>query len=197
MRRHVMLGSAMLIALASERAWGANCQVFENKLLNCGFDGGTTNWSAASGTLSHEAVDGRGNPGSAQMVGPISATSEIRSDCVEVDPSTAYGFGIAHREITDALVNGNCILQVFFYQTLASCQAGGNSGVGSSISLDPGATWVLVNGTTPSPADDGSPGVFARLVVPCSSGPTHTIRYDDAFLGVGMTPVDLQHYSVD
>jgi hypothetical protein len=56
-----------------------------------------------------------------------------------------------------------------------------------------------VSSSASSPADGGVDGVFARVVIVCNgaAGTSFTLHHDDAFLGVGLTPVELQSFDVE
>src|SRR5262245_17998483 len=96
--RRGLLRLALLFALPRSLPASAN----GNKLLNPGFDGGTTHWALASGgvvnpifTTTYASGAGHYGPGALGVVATGTATiyNVIATQIVNVNPGTMYSFG--------------------------------------------------------------------------------------------------------
>lgn len=186
----------MLFALCSGAARAWPCAVPGNLLQNCGFDTDLRGWDLRFGGYTREPVDGASHPGSMTALArlsPESAGLGFRQDVHGLLPDTQYGFGIRAR-----LLNGTvsyCTLFVRRYADVAcTVPVPGAPEPAPGLVLSAGwsqATSVFLTGPA-APA-------CARFSVSCTSfgAKLFSLRFDDAFLGVGLVPVELQSFSVE
>ena len=188
MPTRVVLGTVILLTLASQPVSGASCQVAANLIPNCGFDSNVNSWTGSQ-TPTHEPNDGRTELGSANVVSDAGPAVVLISDCVAVSPNTVYGFGGGHRLISGA--PNTCAFEARIFN-LAGCTGGiANSG---GLAFTPTGSWGHANSTVNTLA-----GVSARLIPQCFGDPgeSFTLRFDDTFFGLDLVPVELQRLEVD
>jgi hypothetical protein len=107
-------------------------------------------------------------------------------------PNTAYGYGIDSRAV-DPSVGSSCSVGVAEF---ADAACGGTVLASHAQGLALSATWTQADETFTSTPTTHS----ALLSVFCSDGalePALQVRFDDAFLGSGLTPVELQRFEIE
>lgn len=208
------LGATLLLGLALPAT-------AQNLLANGDFNGALTSWTnfgsavPADGTRSYAPFpDDAGavpTSGSAQLQLGALATGGVQiglSQCVPVIGSQAYNYGARAKLPTgQSTGQARALVDVVFFSD-AACATPQNLGeqqgllVGTAYALDDSA-WRGVPGTVPTTAGSvvSPPGAgsaqFRILIERANGAQAATARFDRAFFGVNLTPVQLQSYSVE
>jgi hypothetical protein len=191
LRRRRPLAAVLLLALvAAAPALAAPCQVPENKIPNCGFDANIDGWGALEGSVSHQPNEGSSGLGSLEAVSEEPAdVSASYGNCITGLTSGVHGFGADARSTNETT---SCVFILFPYDgpNCDLAQLGnqltvqGSAGFGSFSNID---------GTVDLPAGTES----ADLSFECDSVADFTALLDGFYLGVELTPVALQSFSVE
>ncbi len=174
------------------------CQVGGNLIGNCGFTSGIAEWTVIAGSCSHNLSDGSSAVGNINCSGAISGFEEsvsIRRCISPISASTVYAFGFDLRVVSASPTEPQCQMT---WTTTDAAACGGTP-------LDSAGTGffsVPIGPYTQSPAATFNSGVGAaavNLTVQCTApnGSPYTVRFDDVFLGIGLTPVELESVSVE
>ncbi len=190
------IGGLALALFVAAAARADACNVPGNLVANCGFTSSSTGWSLVWPLLMFSSLDGSPNGSGPGCLGgqPISMQMPFFGfqQCVSgLQPNTSYGFGIDSRTL-DPSVNSSCSLAVMEHPA-ADCNGGVLQGHSVGIAL---GDWAQYDGTFVSNAGVQS----ATFSVFCSDGaldPALKVRFDDAFLGAGLVPVELQRFELD
>lgn len=185
-----MKGTVTLVALGvltARAAWP--CHQPGNLVPSCGFDADLSGWVVSAGTWQWNAEAGpSGEAGSAEGGGRLAGS--LDSSCFAASPNTTYAFGAAARAISQG--------------------SGTLCGVIATTFADSGCSTVdnfeFVVFPTPLPSEwtqvsaalrTSAAVVSAQLELFCASDPSVIARFDDAFFGEGLFPVELQGFSVE
>lgn len=194
--RRVMFGSGLALLLAVP-AWP--CQIGGNLVDECGFPDATfaPPWTIEVGTCSHSS-SASNSPFSLQCDSfDNTLNHQVRiSQCLPAGTDAVYAYG------ADA--------SLFSNNTVPTCtvEISDWSGPTCNVGNVDSASTPLVPGTAPtynqsSPATydtdatTDSVQILIRCLAPTGAGEAFTIRLDDVFVGVGLTPVELQEFSVE
>lgn len=193
----------------------------QNLLANGDFNGALGSWSnfgsavPADGTRSYAPFpDDAGavaGSGSAQLQLGAAATFGVQiglSQCVPVIASQAYNYGARVKLPTgQSTSQARALVDVVFFSD-GACTTAQNLGeqqglvVGTAYALDD-TIWRGIPGTVPTTAGSvvsppGAGSVQFRILIERAGGAqAATARFDRAFFGVNLTPVQLQSYSVE
>ena len=189
--------AGLAAALFAPRPAAADCPGAANILTNCGFAADLSGWSTSGsgtfGTFAHDATDGSTSPaGSLEgTMGDGGAGSGFLEffQCVVSPAAATYNFGINMRVVSGSAPTGGCNVVMNSY-TNASCTAG--QSFLSFVNLAPNGSWQLALKTGVSISSVAA----VDLNVTCfgTGGVGTVLRFDNAFLGVGLTPVTLQRF---
>jgi hypothetical protein len=205
MKRIVAVIVLGLLATLSP-AWAA-CNSAGNLVGNdCDFDaaGDVSNWTIESAdSCVFNGADGSNAVGNLECNAFFSSALgrfQVRvSYCASgATGATDYNYGVDARLVSALGSPPSCNVRLIDF-TGAGCT--------SNIDADNPVTYTPVSGSyTQSPAANyvvGAGTTTVRLEVECISGPPapspddFTIRLDDAFIGVGLVPVELEQFSVE
>lgn len=189
-----MIGVFSVLVSASS-AWP--CNVAGNLVTNCGFDTNLTGWTStvADPACAHNAADGSSAVGNSECGAFLNAPNfqlQLSSTaCLDVNPSTTYGLGADFRLVSGGTVN--CLVRAEAHNdnTCTSPNFSHETPVISPITSYTQASGFITTGMT-----HGS--VLMRVLCdsPAAQG-DFVVRIDDVFLSVGLTPVELQEFSVE
>lgn len=193
----------------------------QNLLANGDFNGALTSWNnygsavPADGTRSYAAfpedAGAAATSGSAQLQLGAAATGGVQiglSQCVPVVGSQTYNYG-ARAKLPTGQSSGQAraLVDVVFFSD-GACVTPQNLGelqglmIGTAYALDDSA-WRGIPGTVSTTAGSvvSPPGAgsaqFRILIERANGAQAATARFDRAFFGVNLTPVQLQSYSVE
>jgi hypothetical protein len=219
-RRWIRVPAAIVLTsawLAAAPISAADCSADPANILeHCGFQSATnvttpTEWKLtgagapcfATGSYSHDATDGSNTPppSLASMVANTVLDSTVHRfdfcQCEDSPPAGSYGYGIDLR--------GPAGLTIFACSvSIQSATGAGCTGtIGTldtaSITMLTGA-WQQIGGGGGDIAVVPAATAAVRFDVTCfmpDPGASQVFRLDNAFLGVGSTPVELQSFEVD
>jgi len=186
------LALTLTLTAALAGAWRAlACNHPDNAVANCGFTGSLGGWSTGPGTITPEPSDGSSQPGSLQAAagGAASPFAAFEQCVTGVVGGTSYGFGIDARRVSGGSVS--CTLLVDQYSG-ANCTPPALGAASVGISLASG--WTQSNSTHVTNASTHS----VIFTVSClDAAQAFTLRFDDAFYGPGLVPVELQSLSIE
>lgn len=198
-RRVIVTAVGFFVALAP--AW-ANCNQAGNLIgSNCNFDvaGDVSNWTVVNAdSCVHNAADGSSGVGNMEC----NAVSSSGNFVVRVNfcmtsgvaASTNYGYGADARFVSTAGTVPTCTVEASDWSG-ANCSTNIN---GATTPLAPGVTYTQ---STAASYATGGTATTARVELFCISANVgagdFVVRFDDAFFGVGLTPVELQQFSVE
>lgn len=192
-----VLGIAWMLATTASRPAFA-CQVGGNLVSNCGFTSGIAEWTVIAGSCSPDVSDGSSAVGNINCSGVISGFEEsvsIRRCISPISASTVYAFGFDLRVVAASPTAPQCQMT---WTTTDAAACGGTP-------LDTAGTGyfgVVAGPYTQSPStsfNSGPSAAAVNLTIQCTApnGSPYTVRFDDVFLGIGLTPVELQSVSVE
>ncbi len=204
MRFSAVISLVVLLGLSSNGL--SQCSAQPQQLLtNCAFDSTTTGWSfpAGFGMFSHNNSVGNNAVGSLECASEIDGTIHWcqAQQCIAVSASTMYGAGFDVMLLVD-LTGGygymaNSQARVTSYSDMCSTIIGASSQAGATV-FPTTAGWVQTSGdiTTEVGATHArfEMNIFVNGGV---AGDEISGVFDDAFFGLGMTPVELQTFQVD
>lgn len=180
-----------LTAVLGEASPALACSHPDNAVANCGFTSSLDGWTGGPGTITRDPSDGSSQPGSLQAAagGSASPFAAFEQCVTGVAGGASYGFGIDARRISGGAVS--CTLLVDQYAG-ASCTPPALGAVSVGISLASG--WTQSSSTHVTNASAHS----VIFTVSClDAAQAFTLRFDDAFYGPGLVPVELQSLSIE
>jgi hypothetical protein len=208
----IALGLVALVLTLPAVTPASACQVAANLIANCGFPTDTANWSILNvggtwGTLAFSGSDGATpgtGPGSAEVVAAMNGPGDFRAgvmQCIGAAtgvpdvPTDTYNAGGDARLVTAAIGDASCSMDVVGF-TSNDCSTGLVAPASGSGSFAVGNTWV--QGNIPGFAVVSIPNVLSvRLFIACTHTVPFTMHFDDLFFGVGLTPVELQSFTIE
>jgi hypothetical protein len=198
-RKSVIASAVALPLLATPPAWA--CQNAANLITNCGFETSTGAWAVfgGEGTLSFQPGDGSQppaggtGPGSAEVTATAIAPGMFAAtvaQCIANPPAGNYGWGVDSRLVSGTV--SQCSVAVI-NSTDATCTAivfpGFQGNMNTALS-----GWAQSSPGTMN-VNPVHHSVFWQ--VRCTSSSSFVFRFDDAFFGMGLVPVELTHVSVE
>jgi hypothetical protein len=206
MRRANRALAIVTFAVLSARPALADCQGAGNLIQSCGFAtaadtvDATSPWTLSGagifGTYSHDAADGSSAVGS--LIGVTTADSTEQRvlffQCVVAPAAGTYGYGIDIRHSAPDAAFVQCALTIRTHAT-SDCSGSGTMVNDVFTTAFTGNWQQLSDVGTVIPAATAS----AKFEVHCFRATTvvaGTFRFDDAFFGIGLVPVDLQSFEV-
>lgn len=156
---------------------------------NCGFDSNLTGWILNLPQDSFVHVPGDGDPElGCGEIDLLTNPWRLSSACVPVTGSETYDYGARFRQETPSTVF--CSVELHRFSDAACTTSIVSNGSGS---FTPSATWT--NRSHSSTVESGAQS--ARLVLVCSSFGSPVVRFDNGYIGQGISaPVELPSFSV-
>src|SRR5262249_38821160 len=106
---------------------------------------------------------------------------------------TIYGYGASVYIPSGQVATPSTRMTVQFYSS-TDCSTGYISNIFTNYDTPPFDTWTIEGGSGPAPPTSMS---AALLLWIGSTGGTVQMNYDNAYLGVGLTPVELTDFTVE
>lgn len=194
-QRRIMFCAGLALLSIAVPAWP--CQSGGNLVLECGFPDAsfTPPWTVEVGTCSH-STSASNTPFSLQCDSVDNTTNNVVRiiQCLSAtDADYAYG---ADASLVANNTVPTCTVEVSDF-TGALCSTNVNS---ASTPLVP-ASAPTYSQSSPATYNTDANTVSVQVMIRCSAptgaGEAFTIRFDDVFVGVGLTPVELQEFSVE
>jgi len=191
------MATASLVFLLSASAMADCAGESGNEVANCGFNDDLAGWAMVTGDSFSHVTSGQRSGAGAASVNAFDASGNfvlsIESDCFVPSEDTGYAYGAQFQLAAAVGSTVECRALMTTY-TMASC-------AGSASVTNP--TFTIINASSYS-AQVTTPlnttGISsAKLTVACASftGSDFIALIDDVFAGPGLTPVELQHFSID
>jgi hypothetical protein len=185
----VALALMVIGFVPADAAW--SCAHPDNRLTNCGFTSDLSGWALGSqGTYEHHPTAGSSQPGALFVLsgGTVEPFASFGQCVSNLTGGTSYGYGI-DAQIFFGFAGCNLLIEQW-----ANLNCAPPANASSSLPLDLDVSWAQFQGTHTTDATTRS--ISFTMVCFNSSG-LYALRFDDAFYGPGLVPVELSTFTID